>query len=192
MKPSLTDVLPLLNANCGDVLKAVLLSEFFPELPKINPLYLKAPTGEVEAAFAAFKAAQSAAGEADELLAAVKADHATIADKRDERFIDRTVQALIVANSTARPVGEMPTSIRFEDVTTGELTIAPKPTENALGALITVEEDLMAFPYSYVGLLNRLKALGIDGVRIPGKGLTKFYPRDRVVAACSVKGKHLA
>ena len=189
MKPSLTDVLPLLNANCGDVLKAALLHEFFPSLPKINPMWLKAPTGEVEAAFAALKSSKSAETRADAILAEVRADHAKIEDRQVPRVVDPQVAKLVLDNSTAKTLAEMPTAIRFSDV---DITDVAKPSKLAIEATqtITAEAAAKKFGYSYVGLLNRLRMAGVEGERLPGQGRTKHYPLKQVEAACGAKGKH--
>lgn len=192
MKPSLSDVLPLLNANCSDVLKAALLHEFFPTLPKINPMWLKAPTGEVEAAFAVLKSTQAERTKADDLLSAVTADHARLDERQPVRMTDPQVERLVRENTTAKTVSSMPAGIRFDDVSPEELSVVTKPDEQPRTEdLITAEEAATEFSYSYAGLLNRLNQAGIEGMRISGKGRTKFYSRSRVAEVCGSKGKHV-
>lgn len=188
MKPNLSDVLPLLNASCGDVLKAALLHEFFPTLPKINPMWLKCPTGEVEAAFAAFKTSTAPVSQADQLKAEVLADHAKIEDVKEVRFIDPTIQKLVRENTTAKPVAVMPRDIRFDDVPVG----AREPVVADIEVpLITLEEAAKEFGYSYGGMVLRLKNAGLDGVRVQGKGKAKFFSRAKVEELCASKGRHL-
>ncbi|TAV00332.1 hypothetical protein [Rhizobium ruizarguesonis] len=120
MKSSLSDVLPLLNANCGDVLKVALLHEFFPTLPKINPMWLKAPTGNIEAAFSALQAAKEPVTRADVVLTEFKQDAVRqaprpVKEDRESKFIDPKIQAIVRENTTARTLADMPAGIRFDD-----------------------------------------------------------------------------
>lgn len=194
MNPPLDQILPLLNAQCGDVLKAALLHIYFPDMPKLNPLWLKSPTGDVEAAFAAMKRAVEPPSKSDELLAAFKADHVPIEDKNSLRPVDPVVQKLIEASSTAKTVKQMPEGIRFDDVESSDPPAKPhavKPEVSVDGEFITLEAAMSEFNYSYAGISLRLKNAGIEGVRRPGEGRAKYFPRNRVAEVCGAKGKHV-
>lgn len=193
VNPSLSDVLPLLNANCGDVLKVTLLGVYFPDLPKINPMWLKAPTGELEAAFAAMKAARPHEAPAEQKLGEFKKD--CVADKAETRFVDPKIAELVRQNSTAKPVAAMPAGIRFDDVQIDASAVplplsvetAPAPT---VSDLICLEAATEKFGYSYVGLANRLRKAGIMGKRVPGEGKKLFFDLAAVTAECEAKGSH--
>lgn len=198
MKPALTDILPLLNANCSDVLKAALLHAYFPDMPKLNPMWLKNPTGEVEAAFSVLKSAQGPATRTAELEAAILADHAKVSDIREAKHVDPTMTRLVQENTTARPIGEMPKEIRFEDVEPGDLVkqasllpavSEPLPVDTEM---LSVEEAAPKFGYTEASMAAKLRKAGVKGVTKPGHRRTLFYPLPVLQAHCGVKGKHHA
>lgn len=184
MKPSLSDVLPLLNANCGDVLKAALLHEFFPTLPKINPMWLKMPTGEVEAAFNAMKSTMPPDSPAEAVLAEFKRD--AVKDVRETKFVDPQISKLVNKSTTARTLGEMPAGIRFDDAAPVEENAQRCRSE----ILISLEEAAAKFSYGYAGLAARLRAAGIKGEKQDGRGRTLFFKLSEVEAECAKKGSH--
>jgi hypothetical protein len=57
--------------------------------------------------------------------------------------------------------------------------------------MITLEEAATKFGYSYAGLLNRLKASGIKGSTVKGRGRALFFQLSELSAVCANKGRHI-
>lgn len=74
--PTLQEIMPLLSAPCGDVLKAHLLSHLYPSIPRLNPLwfqgYRESPRTEAEVAAAATREAIKDLPTADKLAAVTR------------------------------------------------------------------------------------------------------------------------
>lgn len=178
--------MPLLNANCGDMLKAAILEHLF-EFPKINPIWLSKPSGDAEKAFSVAKQVVPAENPAERALAEFKRD---IVDTPDKRHLDPQIQNLVKASTTAKIIGEMPASLRFEDKDDEPLSAPPPATSVQKAELISLAEAAVRFSYSPIGLSQRLKRQGVAGQTQPGSGRTLFFSLEEVERACANKGSH--
>jgi len=168
---TLDGMLLVLNAACGDVLKANVLNQLAGL--SINPMLLRAPSGTVEQAFAEARAKmvedEPRPKRAETALAAFKADHTKPAP--------------------VETLPKMPAEIRFEDLASPSnvvaITAPPVPESQDQAQYISLKDAAALRGCGSAAIYAAAKSQGWKRIADPADGRKSLYLKSDVLAGQS-------
>jgi hypothetical protein len=180
-------LISILDARCGDMLKAYVLKKFYPDL-NINLCMVRQPTGEVEAAFANARASEGKPAEepAARALQEFREDHKRLKFES----IDPVAEARRAALPKVKVVDGKPAWEKPEEQGAREIIAAEQPEQSSV-----VDGEFLIDGKLYVTKerAGALRGCGLDAVaaaaakykwarnRHPYIGKSKVYLKEQVL-----------